>query len=73
MSRWNNSLIDGIEETTNETWEDCEIRIKELIKDELKMNEHIKIDRCHRLSRMTNKNRPFTIIYRITKFKEKKY
>ena len=71
MSRWNNSLIDGIEETTNETWEDCEIKIKELIKDELKMNEHIKIDLCHRLSRMKSQNRPFTIFYRITKFKEK--
>ena len=35
------------------------------------MNEHIKIDLCHRLSRMKNQNRPFTIFYRITKFKEK--
>ena len=37
-SRWNNLRIDGIEETRNETWEDCEIKAQELIKD----NEHIK-------------------------------
>ena len=49
---WRNNLwIDGIKETPNETREDCEIKIKELIKDKLKMNEHIEIDRCHRLSK----------------------
>ena len=31
-SRWNNLRIDGIEETPNETWEDCETKIQELIK-----------------------------------------
>ena len=29
-SRRNNLRMDGIEETPNETWEDCEIKIKEL-------------------------------------------
>ena len=54
--------MDGIEEETpNETWEDCEIKIQELIKNKLKMNEHIEIDRCHRLSTKKNQNRPRTI------------
>ena len=35
------------------------------------MNKHIEIDRCHRLSKKGNQNRPCTIICRITKFKEK--
>ena len=29
-SRRNNLRMEGIEETPNETWEDCEIKIKEL-------------------------------------------
>ena len=70
-SRWNNLCIDGIGETPNKTWEDCEIKIKELIKNKLKINEHIEIDCCHRLSKKKNQNRQRTIIFRITKFKEK--
>ena len=70
-SRRNNWRIDGIEETPNETWEYCEIKIQELIKNKLKINEHIEIDRCHRLSKKKNKNRPRTIICCMTKFKEK--
>ena len=63
--------IDCIEETPNETWEDCEIKIKELIKSKLKINEHIEIDCCHRLLKKKNQNRPRTIICCIVKFKEK--
>ena len=70
-SRQNNLRIDRIEETPNKTWEDCETKIQELIKDKLKMNEHIEIDRCHRLSRKKNQNSSRTIICRITKFKKK--
>ena len=42
-SRRNNLRIDGIEETPNETWEDCEIKMQELIKNKLKINEHIEV------------------------------
>ena len=72
-SRWNrnNLCIDGTVETLNKTWEECDIKIQELMKNKLKINEHIEIDRCHRLSKKKNQNRPRTIICRITKFKEK--
>ena len=70
-SRRNSLRIDGIEETPNETWEDCEIKIQELIKNKLKINEYSEIDRCHPLSKKKNQNRPRTIICRITKFKVK--
>ena len=63
--------IDGIEETPSETWKDCEIKMEELIKNNIEMNEYIEIDRCHGLSKKKNQNRPRTIICRITKFKEK--
>ena len=55
-SRRNNLRIDGIDETPNETREDCKTKIQELIKDKLKMNEHIEIDRCHRLSESSAHN-----------------
>ena len=48
-SRWNDLCIDGIEETPNKTWEDCEIKIQELIKKKLKIKEYIEIDRCDRI------------------------
>ena len=63
--------IDGIEETPNENWGDCGTKIQELIKSKLKINEHIEIDRCHRLLEKKHQNRSCTIICRITKFKEK--
>ena len=47
------------------------MKIQVLIKNKLKVNEHIEIERCYRLSKKKNQNRPRTIICRITKFKEK--
>ena len=70
-SRRNNLRIDSIEEIPNETWEDCKIKIQELIKNKLKINEHTEIDCCHQLSKKKNQNHLHTIICRITKFKEK--
>ena len=70
-SRRNSLHIDGIEETPKVTWENQEIKIQELIKKNLKINEHIEIGRCHRLSKIKNQNCPRTEICRITKFKEK--
>ena len=70
-SRRNNLRIDGVEETPNETWEDCQIKIQELIKNKLKINECIEIGRCHCLSKKKHQNCLRTIICRITKFKEK--
>ena len=66
-SRLNNLRTCHIAETLNKTWEDCEIKMRELIKSKLKMNEHIETDRCHRLLRKKNQNRPSTIISRETK------
>ena len=64
--------IDGIEETPNETYKDCEIEIQELIKNKLKIKEYIEIDRCYRLSKKKNQNRPRTIICLITSLKKKR-
>ena len=70
-SRRNNLRIDGIEEVPNETWEECEESVQEIIREKLGINENIEIDRCHRMKKQKNQNRPRAIICRITKYKDK--
>ena len=70
-SRRNNLRIDGIKEKPNETWEECEENVQEMIKEKLGITEPIEIDRCHRISKRKKPNRPRTVICRITKFKDK--
>ena len=70
-SRTNNLRIDGIEEKPNETWEECEENVQEMIKEKLGIMEPIEIDRSHRMSKRKKPNRPRTVICRITKFKDK--
>ena len=70
-SRRNNLRIDGIEEKPNETWEECEENVQQMIKEKLGITEPIEIDRCHRISKQKKPNRPRTVICRITKFKDK--
>ena len=67
----NNLRIDGIEEEPNETWEECEENVQQMIKEKLGITEPIEIDRCHRISKQKKPNRPRTVICRITKFKDK--
>ena len=50
-SRRNNLRIDGIEEKPNETWEECEENVQQMIKEKLGITEPIEIDRCHRISK----------------------
>ena len=46
-SRRNNLRFDGISEEKNETWEDCERKVENLLKNKLGI-EGIKIERAHR-------------------------
>ena len=55
-----NLRIDGIEETPNKTWKNCEIKIQDLIKNKPKINEHIETDRFHRLLKKKNQRLPST-------------
>ena len=62
-------------EEPNETWEECEKRIQDLIKEELEITDVIEFERCHRMSfqknTTKNQNRPRTIICKLNKFKDK--
>ena len=45
-SRRTNIRIDGIVETHNETWEECETKVQEMFKIKMGIEENIEIDRC---------------------------
>ena len=47
-SRRNNLRIDGVEETPNETWEICEGKVQDIVKNKLGITAEIEFDRCHR-------------------------
>ena len=71
-SRKNNIRIDGIVEMPNETWEECEIKVQEMFKMKMGIEENIEIDRCHCIiPKKKDLTRPRTIICRLTKSKEK--
>ena len=39
--------MDGIDEKPNETWDECEARVQELIEVNLGITNTIEFDRCH--------------------------
>ena len=48
-SRRNNLLFYGLDKEENETNEDCELRVKELLTDKLELGNDVEFDRVHRL------------------------
>ena len=77
-SRRNNIRIDGIEEDENETWESCEDKVQQLIKENLGIESNVEIERCHRMKKnqknQTNNDRrprPRTIVCKLLRFKDK--
>ena len=46
-SRRNNLRIDGIEESPDGTWETCENKIKDVIKEKLDIETDVELDRCY--------------------------
>ena len=58
-SRRNNVRIDGIPETPNETWKNCEEEVRKIIRNKLNITDDIEIDRCHRMGKFQrNKSKP---------------
>ena len=48
-SRRNNISIEGIVETPNEAWEECEIKVQEMLRMVIGIEENIEINRSHRI------------------------
>ena len=71
-SRRNNLRIDGMEETLNETWDICEGKVQDIVKNKLGITAEIEFDRCHRTGKFKkNQAKPRTIVCRLLRFKDK--
>ena len=78
QSRRNNVRFYGIPEDEQETWDVSEAKVKETVKEILKVDEEIKIERAHRTGRRTRKlptgetvPSPRTIICRLQNWKQR--
>ena len=71
-SRRNNLRIDGVEETPNETWDICEGKVQDIVKNKLGITAEIEFDHCHRTGKFKkNQAKPRTIVCRLLRFKDK--
>lgn len=69
-SRRNNLCFDGIPEQQQESWDDCEARIQELINNKLGIETPCIIERAHRVGRkQAGRSRPRTIVAKFLSYK----
>ena len=79
QSRRNNVRVDGIPEEDNETWEETEAKVKQVLKDELNLASAPDIERPHRVAKSSRRpasaqnsaSRPRTIVFRLHDWKER--
>lgn len=57
QSRRNNLVFYGLEESDTETWDQCESKVTDFIKDELNIEIDTAIDRAHRLGKKRTRSR----------------
>ena len=69
-SRRNNLRFDGLTEDPNETWDDCERKVQDVLLNKLNIEGNIEIDRCHPFGKCRG-SRPRTIVCRFLRFKDK--
>ena len=73
-SRRNNLIIDGISESRNETWEECEEEIQKVF-NEMFGVKNVQIERAHRSKRNksnSNSGKLKTIVCKLLNYKQKK-
>ena len=72
-SRRNNLRIDGMSESRNETWEECEEEIQKVLNKKLGV-KNVQIERAHRSKRsksINNSGKPRTIVCKLLNYKKK--
>ena len=75
-SRRNNIRVDGVTEEKGETWEDCENKVLEILRDKLEI-EDVTIEHAHRVKPYQNKKNnkgnasPRTIVSKLLNYKGK--
>ena len=73
--RRNNLRFSGVEEDPEETWEQSERKVKDLIKEKLGVEKEVRIERAHRTgSKMYNdvRNTRRTIVVKFLEYKDKR-
>ncbi|XP_066265890.1 centrosomal protein of 85 kDa-like [Branchiostoma lanceolatum] len=72
QSRRSNILIDGVPDARDETWSQCEQKVKSLMKEKLKLDPmSIEIERAHRNGRYQDGGRPRPIVAKLLRFKDR--
>ncbi|XP_066923006.1 uncharacterized protein [Clytia hemisphaerica] len=69
-NRRNNIRVDGMVENENETWEDSERKVKDMIRAKLGVNEEIVVERAHRIGRKEN-GKKRSIVCKLQSWKQK--
>lgn len=69
-NRRNNLRIDGIKESDNESWEESERKVKDLIREKLKIEDNIMIERAHRIGKKED-GKKRSIIFKLQSWKQK--
>ena len=70
QSRQNNILFEGIPESPNETWDDTEAKVHDLLKSKLGFTEKPDIERAHRIGAFrTSQQRP--VIVKFNRYKDR--
>ena len=69
-NRRNNLRIDGMKENDNESWEQSEQKVKDLIKEKLAIEEDIMIERAHRIGKKED-GKKRAIIFKLQSWKQK--
>lgn len=71
-NRRSNLRIDGVQESDQETWSQCEEKIKRIMKENMEIDTEIEIERAHRMgNRQNSDGRPRTIIFKLFNWKQK--
>lgn len=71
QSRRNNIRIDGIPESSGETWEDTEKIVKKTLTDQLDLSDEVKIERAHRVGRVKSPGLGRSIVCKLYDWKLK--
>ncbi|CAH1241749.1 Hypp6412 [Branchiostoma lanceolatum] len=72
QSRRNNILIDGVPDNKQENWTQCEQKVREILKDKLKLGPlKIEIERSHRNGKFQEDGRPRPIVAKLLRYKDK--
>lgn len=72
QSRRNNIVIDGVPESTGESWADSEEKVKDIFRQKLQLQRDMEIERAHRIGKPeAARNRPRSIVVKFLNSKDK--